>query len=52
MTNSRWPTRLAAGALVTVTLMGVALAAGQQGTQTDPLATMSYLTGKVFCSAD
>lgn len=43
----KWPARLAAGALVTVTLLGVALAAGQQGTQTDPLVSLSYLTSKV-----
>lgn len=44
--RKKWPVHLAAGALVTVTLLGVAFAAGQQGTQTDPLVTLSYLTGK------
>lgn len=46
MNKSRWLARAAAGALVTVTLLGVALAAGQQGSQTDPLVTLSYLTEK------
>lgn len=47
MKANRWIPRLAAGTLVTVTLLGVALAAGQQGTQSDPLVTLSYLTTKV-----
>lgn len=38
--------RLAAGCLVTLTLVGVAFAAGQQGSQSDPLVTLSYLTQK------
>lgn len=46
MKANRWIPRLAAGTLVTMTLLGVALAAGQQGTQTDPLVTLSYLTTK------
>lgn len=46
MSKSNWIPRLAAGALVTVTLLGVAYAAGQQGTQGDPLVTLSYLTNK------
>lgn len=46
MKVNRWIPKLAAGTLVTVTLLGVALAAGQQGTQTDPLVTLSYLTTK------
>ena len=37
-------TKVMAGGLVTVTLLGVAFAAGQQGTQSDPLVTLSYLT--------
>ena len=37
MNQSKWPVRLASGALVCLTLAGVALAAGQQGTQADPL---------------
>ena len=36
-------TKVMAGGLVTVTLLGVAFAAGQQGTQSDPLVTLSYL---------
>lgn len=47
MKNRKLPSRLAALALVTVTLLGVALAAGQQGTQSDPLVTLSYLNQKV-----
>ena len=46
MKANRLIPKLAAGTLVTVTLLGVALAAGQQGTQTDPLVTLSYLTTK------
>ena len=40
----KWMLRLATGALVMTCLGGVALAAGQQGTQNDPLVTLSYLT--------
>lgn len=47
MNKSRWIPRLAAGALVTMTMLGVALAAAQQGSQSDPLVTLSYLTGKL-----
>ncbi len=47
MRENKWIARLAAGTLVTVTLLGVALAAGQQGSQSDPLVTLSYLTTKV-----
>ena len=43
MNQSKWPVRLASGALVCLTLAGVALAAGQQGTQADPLVSLSYL---------
>lgn len=46
MRENKWIARLAAGTLVTVTLLGVAMAAGQQGTQSDPLVTLSYLTTK------
>lgn len=46
MNKNQWIPRLAAGVLVTVTLLGVALAAGQQGSQTDPLVTLSYLTNQ------
>ncbi len=44
MDKNRWFARAAAAGLVTMTLLGVALAAGQQGSQTDPLVTLSYLT--------
>ena len=44
--NRKWPVRLIAGGLVTLTLAGVALAAGTQGSQSDPLVTLSYLTEK------
>lgn len=44
--HSRWPFRLAAAALVCVPLVGAALAAGQQGSQGDPLVTLSYLEKK------
>ena len=40
----RWPIRLAAGALVAGTLSLAALAAGSQGSRTDPLISLSYLT--------
>ena len=46
MDKRKWHTRLAAGALAAVTLAGAALAAGSQGTQNDPLVTLSYLTDK------
>ena len=46
MKKTHWPTRLAAGCLVTLTLVGVAFAAGQQGSQSDPLVTLSYLNQK------
>ncbi len=45
MDKKRWIPRLAAGALVTMTMLSVALAA-QQGSQSDPLVTLSYLTTK------
>ncbi len=44
MRKTHWPARLAAGCLVTLSLAGVALAAGGQGSQSDPLVTLSYLT--------
>lgn len=46
MKTQKWIVRLASGALVALTLAGVALAAGQQGTQADPLVTLSYLNDK------
>lgn len=45
MKQHKWFPRLAAGSLVTLSLMAAALAAGQ-GTQSDPLVTLSYLTDK------
>ena len=50
MKKTHWPTRLAAGCLVTLTLVGVAFAAGQQGSQSDPLVTLSYLTCLLYTS--
>lgn len=44
MKKNRWPVRLAAGCLVALPLLGVAVAAGGQGSQSDPLVTLSYLT--------
>lgn len=46
MKHGKWLPRLAAGTLVTAALLGVALAAGQQGTQNDPLVSLSYLNQK------
>ena len=44
MRNTHWPARVAAGCLVTLSLVGVTFAAGGQGSQSDPLVTLSYLT--------
>ena len=56
MKKTHWPTRLAAGCLVTLTLVGVAFAAGQQGSQSDPLVTLSYLNetflGQIMTQVD
>ena len=46
MKKSSWPVRIAVGCLMAAALGGVALAAGQQGTQSDPLVTLSYLTNQ------
>ena len=43
MKEKRWFPRLLAGGLVTAALVVVAVAAGQQGSQSDPLITISYL---------
>lgn len=43
MKQRKWRTRLACVALVLITVTGVALAAGTQGTRNDPLVTLSYL---------
>lgn len=40
--------RAAAGILVLAALVGMALAAGQQGTPNDPLVTLSYIRDKVM----
>lgn len=40
--------RVAAGVLVLAALVGMVLAAGQQGTQNDPLVTLSYIRDKVM----
>ena len=48
MKRNRWSTRLACGLLVAATTLGVALAAGTQGSQSDPLVTLSYLNEKVI----
>ena len=46
MKKRKWSVRLASGCLVALSLVGVAFAAGQQGSQSDPLVTLSYLTEK------
>lgn len=43
MKQRKWRTGLACVALVAVTITGVALAAGTQGSQSDPLVTLSYI---------
>lgn len=43
MKSNKWAVRLACLVLVAGTIAGVAIAAGEQGTQTDPLVTLSYL---------
>ena len=48
MKRRKWTTYLACGALVLATLGGAAIAAGTQGSQTDPLITLSYLNEKVL----
>ena len=47
MKRSKWTTRLTCGALILVTITGAAVAAGIQGSQSDPLVTLSYLNEKV-----
>ena len=44
MKQSKGLVRLISGGLVTLALVGVAVAAGQQGSKNDPLVTLSYLT--------
>ncbi len=48
MKSKQWRTRLACLALTAVTVTGVAFAAGTQGSQSDPLVTLSYLTDVVL----
>lgn len=48
MKRNRWTARLACGLLVVTTLVVAAVAAGNQGSQTDPLVTLSYLNEKVL----
>lgn len=48
MKRSKWTTRLSCGALTLVVTLGAAMAAGSQGSQTDPLVTLSYLNEKVL----
>lgn len=43
MKRNRWTRRLACAFLVMGTIAGVALAVGTQGSQSDPLVTLSYL---------
>ena len=43
MKGRKWRDRLACGFLVAGTIVGVALAAGTQGSKADPLVTLSYL---------
>ena len=43
MKKNKWTVRLACGALVVLTLVGVAVATSQ-GTESDPLVSLSYLT--------
>lgn len=46
MKRSKWTSRLACALVVAGTVAGVALAAGTQGSQSDPLVTLSYLNEK------
>lgn len=43
MKTKRWITSLACMLLVAGTIAGIAVAAGNQGTQTNPLVTLEYL---------
>lgn len=45
---NRWTTRLLCGALILVTLIVAAAAAGTQGTQSNPLVTLEYLNEKAI----
>ena len=48
MKQKKWPVRLISGGLMTLALVGVAVAAGQQGSKTDPLVTLSYLNDQAL----
>lgn len=48
MKQKKWPVRLISGGLVTLALVGVAVAAGQQGSKNDPLVTLSYLNDQAL----
>ncbi len=48
MKRNQWTTRLACAVLVAATLVVAAVAAGSQGSQSDPLVTLSYLNEKVL----
>lgn len=43
MKQSKWATRLSCAALVAAVIAGAAIAAGGQGSQTNPLVTLDYL---------
>lgn len=47
MRQKKWRTGLICAAMVVVTMTGVALAVSQQGSQNDPLVTLSYLNDVV-----
>ena len=48
MKRKRWTARLTSLALVLVTVVVAAVAAGNQGSQSDPLVTLSYLNEKAL----
>ena len=48
MKQKKWPVRLISGGLMTLALVGVAVAAGQQGSKNDPLVTLSYLNDQAL----
>lgn len=48
MKRRKWTQYLASGLLVLTTLVVAAIAAGTQGTQSDPLVTLSYLNEKAI----
>ena len=48
MRGNKWAVRLACIFLVAATIGGVAVAVGTQGSQTNPLITLSYLNEKAI----